>query len=146
MQYYGYSPKFIFILFIHSDIPTTFFKIPKIFINTCMYAQRPLCSSFRMPDVNFKMTMGQLLIFLIRQLTSKLRIMLWFVYFCCIYRSKLRSTDFFLQKLKTKFYSYSPYFVYYMLFFNRRYKCKQKHDTNLFFFKVLICFWISLKT
>lgn len=98
MQYYGYSPKFIFILFIHSDIPTTFFKIPKIFINTCMYAQRPLCSSFRMPDVNFKMTMGQLLIFLIRQLTTELRIVLWFVHFCCIYRSKLRFTDFFFYK------------------------------------------------
>lgn len=135
MQYYGYSPKFIFILFIHSDIPTTFFKIPKIFINTCMYAQRPLCSSFRMPDVNFKMTMGQLLIFLIRQLTSKLRIMLWFVYFCCIYRSKLRSTDFFFTKIKDIILQLFSLFCLLYVFFNRRYKCKQKHDTNLFFFK-----------
>lgn len=134
MQYYGYSPKFIFILFIHSDIPTTFFKIPKIFINTCMYAQRPLCSSFRMPDVNFKMTMGQLLIFLIRQLTSKLRIMLWFVYFCCIYRSKLRSTDFFFTKIKDIILQLFSLFCLLYVFFNRRYKCKQKHDTNLFFF------------
>lgn len=78
--------------------PQPFFKIPKIFINTCMYAQRPLCSSFRMPDVNFKMTMGQLLIFLIRQLTTELRIVLWFVYFCCIYRSKLRFYWFFIYK------------------------------------------------
>lgn len=135
MQYYGYSPKFIFILFIHSDIPTTFFKIPKIFINTCMYAQRPLCSSFRMPDVNFKMTMGQLLIFLIRQLTSELRIMLWFVYFCCIYRSKLRSTDFFFTKIKDIILQLFSLFCLLYVFFNRRYKCKQKHDTNLFFFK-----------